>query len=264
LIEGESGTGKESIAYAIHGLSTRKKKPFIPVNCASIPQELMESELFGGPDSRGLLRSAEAGTLFLDEITKLPLSSQTKLVRAIVEKEVRSAGSSHVYPVDIRVIAATNRNLDDAAAAGKLQQDLLCAFNSARIEAPPLRFVKEDIPVIAMNCVRRLNRSFARNVRHIAPDAMAALMAYDFPGNVRELENILERAYALGAENEIGLTDLPTISSPKRASASTPPSAVRWKTSNVVLLSRRYGRTVTINPRRLRRWACRNGRSTVA
>jgi transcriptional regulator with PAS, ATPase and Fis domain len=221
LIEGESGTGKELIAYAIHGLSHRKKRPFIPVNCAAIPADLMESELFGHvkgafssatSDSRGLFRSAEGGTLFLDEIAEMPMSMQPKLLRALQEKEIRAVGSTQVRAVDVRIIAATNQSLETAVQAGRFRQDLFFRLNVVGIEAPPLRRIKEDIPQIAMHFIRRLNRRFSRSVRNIAPDALDCLMAYDFPGNVRELENIIERAYALGADDEISLSDLPAVS----------------------------------------------------
>ena len=222
LIEGERGTGKELIAYTVHSLSIRKKKPFIPVNCRAIPAELMESEIFGRvkgafssatSDSRGLLRSAEGGTLFLEEIADLHMALQPKLLRMLQEREPRPIGSSQVQPTDVRIIAATNQNLKAAVQAGKFRQDLYTRLNVVRLEAPPLRSIKEDIPLIAMHCIRKLNRRFGRSVRNIAPAAMAPLMAYDFPGNVRELENLIERAYTLGAENEITLADLPTISS---------------------------------------------------
>jgi len=217
LIEGESGTGKELLAYAIHGISNRKKRPFIPVHCASIPAELMEREFFGDvkgstSDSRGLFRFAEGGTIFLDEVAELPMSMQPKLLRALEEREIRPVGSADPRHVDVRIIAATNQSLKAAVDAGRFRQDLYFRLNVARLEAPPLRSMKEDIPLIAMHFVRRLNRRFRRGVSHIAPDAMASLMAYHFPGNVRELENLLERAYTLGAEKEISLSDLPTIS----------------------------------------------------
>jgi DNA-binding NtrC family response regulator len=220
LIEGESGTGKELIAYGIHSISLRKKRPFIPVNCAAIPPELIESEFFGHvkggsssvtSDSRGLFRTAEGGTLFLDEVAQLPMSIQPKLLRALEEKEVRAVGSAQAHQVDVRIIAATNQDLQAAVNAGRFRQDLFYRLSVVKIEAPPLRSIKEDISLIATHYVRRLNRRFARNVRNIAPDAMASLTGYNFPGNVRELENIIERAYALGVDDEIKLCDLPTL-----------------------------------------------------
>ena len=219
-IEGESGTGKELIAGAIHRLSTRSRGAFVPVNCAAIPAELMESELFGhvkgafsgaSGDSSGLFRAAEGGTIFLDEIGELPLQMQPKLLRVLQEKEVRPVGSSHVHRVDTRVIAATNQRLDAAVRNGKFREDLFFRLNVIRTEAPPLREIKEDIPRIAMNFVRVLNHRFGRHVQSIAPEALAALSQYAFPGNVRELENIIERAYALGADGRIAVADLPSL-----------------------------------------------------
>ena len=228
LIQGEGGTGKELIAYAIHGLSHRKKKPFIPVRCAGIPPELIESEIFGhvrgafpsaNSDSLGFFRSAEGGTLFLDEIAALPMALQPKLLRAFQEKEVRPVGSAQAHRVDVRIIASTSQDLEGAVRSGKFRQDLYFRLNVACLDAPPLRSIKDDISSIAMHCIRKLNRRYARCVHNIAPSVMNALMAYDFPGNVRELENILERAYARGADNEITTADLPTLSS--RASYSS-------------------------------------------
>lgn len=221
LIEGESGTGKELVAYAIHRLSGRSKGPFVPVNCAAIPAELMESEIFGHvkgafsgatADSRGLFRSADGGTLFLDEIGDLPLPMQPKLLRVLQEKEVRPLGSSQVHRADVRLVAATNQNLDNLVQTGKFRQDLFFRLNVVRIETPPLRTMKEDIATLSMNIVRKLNRRFSRRVQSIDQDAMASLASYDFPGNVRELENIIERAYALGADRQITLEDLPSLS----------------------------------------------------
>jgi DNA-binding NtrC family response regulator len=233
LIEGESGTGKELVAYAIHRLSGRTKGPFVPVNCAAIPAELMESEIFGHlkgafssatSDARGLFRSADGGTLFLDEIGDLPQQMQPKLLRVLQEKEVRPVGSTQTHRVDVRVVAATNQNLEKLVQEGKFRQDLFFRLNVVRIETLPLRTVKEDILPLAMSLVRKLNRRFKRRVQSIAPDAISALAAYDFPGNVRELENIIERAYALGADNQITLQDLPSLSKLVAAPAVPAPS----------------------------------------
>jgi len=180
----------------------------------------MESEIFGyikgafssaTSDSLGLFRSAEGGTLFLDEIGEMPLTLQPRLMRALEDREVCAVGSLQPHRVDVRVIAATNQALTTSMQAGKFQEDLYSHLNSSRLETPPLRSIKEDIPLIAMHCLRKLNRQLGRKVRTIAPEAIAALTAYDFPGNVRELENILERAYALGADGEIKLSDLPSL-----------------------------------------------------
>jgi two-component system response regulator AtoC len=230
LIQGESGTGKELVAYALHRLSARSKGPFVAVNCAAIPAELMESELFGHvkgafssatANAQGLFRSAEKGTLFLDEIGDLPLQMQPKLLRVLQEREVRAVGGTQVHRVDVRVVAATNQNLDAAVESGKFRQDLFFRLNVVRIEPPSLRSVKEDIAPLTTHLLRKLNRKFGRRIQSIAPDAMAALCAYDFPGNVRELENIIERAYALGADDQIKVKDLPSLS--PRITPSDPP-----------------------------------------
>ncbi|HEV8308908.1 MAG TPA: sigma-54 dependent transcriptional regulator [Methylomirabilota bacterium] len=220
LIEGESGTGKDLVAAGIHRLSARGKGPFIPVNCGAVPTELLESEFFGHvrgafsgavADHLGLFRSAHGGTLFLDEVTELPPALQVKLLRVLEEKEIRPVGSAKSHPVDVRVIAATNRNLEQALRDGVLRQDLFYRLNVVRLAMPPLRDRKEDIPALASYFLRQLNERFGRDVTGVSSEAMAALVAHDFPGNVRELENLLERAYALGARGEIMLADLPAL-----------------------------------------------------
>jgi DNA-binding NtrC family response regulator len=220
LIEGESGTGKELVAAAIHRLSDRAKMPFIPVNCSAIPADLLESEFFGHvrgafsgavADALGLFRGANQGTIFLDEIAELPPSLQVKLLRVLQEMQVRPVGSTKAFPVDVRVIAATNRNLEQAMSEGTFRQDLFYRLNVVRIALPPLRERKEDIPALVNHFLRRFNRRFRREVRGITPDAIVALQSYDFPGNVRELENMIERAYAMGAREQIGLSDVSII-----------------------------------------------------
>jgi len=229
LIEGESGTGKELVAAAIHRLSSRAKRPFIPVNCSAIPQDLLESEFFGHvrgafsgavADALGLFRGADEGTIFLDEIAELSPALQVKLLRVLQEMQVRPVGSTKAYPVDVRVIAATNRDLERAMTEGSFRQDLFYRLNVVRITLPPLRERRDDIQALVSHFLRRFNRRFHRDVRGIAPDALAALTAYTFPGNVRELENLIERAYAMGAREQIQLADLPTLS---KAAAAAPP-----------------------------------------
>jgi len=221
LIEGESGTGKELVAAAIHRLSVRVKGPFIPVNCSAIPEDLLESEFFGHvrgafsgavSDALGLFRGANDGTIFLDEIAELSPALQVKLLRVLQEMQVRPVGSTKAYPVDVRVIAATNRDLDRSIADGRFRQDLYYRLNVVRVSLPPLRARREDIPALVNHFLRRFNRRFRRDVRGITPEALAALEVYDFPGNVRELENLVERAYAMGAHEQITLADLPTLS----------------------------------------------------
>ena len=220
LIEGESGTGKELVAAAIHRQSGRAKGPFVPVNCSAIPADLMESEFFGHvrgafsgavADSLGLFRSAHGGTLFLDEVAELSPALQGKLLRVIQDKEIRPVGSTKTHAVSVRMIAATNKNLEAVVQNGSFRQDLFYRLNVVRIMVPPLRERKGDIPALITYFLRRFNERFRRDVKGISPDAISALTAYDFPGNVRELENLLERAYALGARDEIGRANLPEL-----------------------------------------------------
>jgi len=228
LIEGESGTGKELVAAAIHRLSPRAKGPFIPVNCSAIPEDLIESEFFGHvrgafsgavSDSLGLFRGANEGTIFLDEIAELSPGLQVKLLRVLQEMQVRPVGSTKAYAVDVRVIAATNRDLDRTVAEGTLRQDLYYRLNVVRISLPPLRTRREDIAAIVNHFVRRFNRRFRRDVRGMTPEALETLNHYDFPGNVRELENLVERAYAMGARDQITLGDLPSLTAGSAAPA---------------------------------------------
>ena len=227
LIEGESGTGKELVAAAIHRLSARAKGPFIPVNCSAIPADLLESEFFGHirgafsgavADSLGLFRSAHGGTIFLDEVAELPSALQAKLLRVLQEMEVRPVGSSKAYTVSVRVIAATNRNIEEVVKDGSLRQDLYYRLNVVRVQMPPLRERKDDLPALIAHFLRRFNQRFRREVTGISPEALATLTAYDFPGNVRELENLIERAYAMGARDHISLTDLPSLTLSERQS----------------------------------------------
>ena len=234
LIEGESGTGKELVAAAIHRQSGRGKGPFVPVNCSAIPADLMESEFFGHvrgafsgavADALGLFRSAHGGTLFLDEVAELPPALQAKLLRVLQEKEIRPVGSTKTHAVNARVIAATNKNLEAAVSNGSFRQDLYYRLNVVHIVVPPLRERRADIPALIAYFLRRFNERFRREVKGISPDAMAALTSYDFPGNVRELENVLERAFALGVRDEIKRANLPELSvrAEQPAAASSEP-----------------------------------------
>jgi DNA-binding NtrC family response regulator len=220
LIDGESGTGKELVAAAIHRLSSRAGGPFIPVNCGSIPSQLLESEFFGHvrgaftgavADAQGLFRSAHGGTLFLDEVAELPPALQAKLLRVLQEGEVRPVGSTRIAAVDVRIVAATNRHLEQAVRAGALREDFFYRLNVIRITTPPLRARRGDIPALVHAFLRRLNQRAHRQIRAVAPEALAVLCAYDFPGNVRELENLVERAHALGAGDTITPDDLPSL-----------------------------------------------------
>jgi DNA-binding NtrC family response regulator len=232
LIEGESGTGKEVVAATIHRHSPRSRGPFLPVNCGAISPDLVESKFFGHlrgafsgavTDTRGLFRSASGGTIFLDEVTELPRALQTKLLRVLQDREVRPVGSPNSIAVDARIIAATNRRLDEALKDGTLRRDLYYRLNVVHIVIPPLREHKTDIPAFVNHFLHQLNRRFRRHTRGVAPAAMQLLAAHDFLGNVRELENLLERAYALGVTREITPADLPGL--PGASAAEAPATA---------------------------------------
>ncbi len=207
LVTGESGTGKELVARAVHLGSSRAVMPFVPVNCGAIPENLIESELFGykkgsftgaHQDYNGLFKQADGGTLFLDEIGELPLHMQTKLLRAIQEKAIRHIGGDRTIPVDVRIVAATNRNLKKEVENGNFREDLYYRLNVIAIVIPPLRDRKEDIPLLVNSILKGLMGETSTPV--VPPATMQLLMNYTYPGNVRELENILERAYVLGGE----------------------------------------------------------------
>ncbi len=218
LITGESGTGKERIARALHDAGDRRGKPFLVVNCGAIPEALIEAELFGhergaftgAVTSRGgIFRDAEGGTVLLDEVGELPPALQVKLLRVLQERKVRGVGSSAEVPVDVRVLAATNRNVEDEVRSGRFRQDLYYRLNVIRIEVPPLRERREDIRLLADHFLARCAAEQGKDTRALSPDALRALEGYPFPGNVRELENVIERAVALATGPTIGLGDLP-------------------------------------------------------
>lgn len=219
LITAESGTGKEIFAHAIHQASARRDRPFIRVNCASIPGELFESELFGydpgaftgalQSGKQGKFELAHQGTIFLDEIGELPLGLQAKLLRVLQEKEIEPLGAPRPRTIDFRVIAATNRDLEERVREGYFRRDLFYRLNVITITLPPLREIKEDIPVLAGHFLMKLRRRIGSEVREIAPETMRLLMAYEWPGNIRELENVMERALTLCTGSTIGPEHLP-------------------------------------------------------
>lgn len=226
LIMGESGTGKERIAHTIHKLSPRKNKPMITVNCAALPINLIESELFGhekgaftgATDKRtGKFEQADGSTIFLDEIGELPLEAQVKLLRVLQEKEIERLGGNYTKKVNIRIIAATNRNLEKEVAEGRFRLDLYYRLNVFPIELPPLRQRKEDIPVLADYFLSRFVKKTNKNVTGFSDEAMRALMNYDWPGNVRELEHLIERSLLLTTGLTIEDIDIPKPSSAKNS-----------------------------------------------
>lgn len=217
LITGESGTGKEVVARAIHAMSPRAHRPFVPINCAAIPHELLESELFGHARGAftgahaargGMFHLAEGGTIFLDEVGEIPLNLQPKLLRVLQSGEVRPVGTDQTSAVDVRVIAATNRDLAREMANGSFREDLFYRLQVIPIHLPPLRSRRSDLPQLISHFLEKSNRKYGMAAR-ISEEASVYLWEYDWPGNVRELENIMERLVVLCENGQIGLTDLP-------------------------------------------------------
>ncbi len=213
VISGESGTGKELVARAIHFRSTRNKAPFVPIDCSSIPETLLESELFGHQrgaftgataDRKGLFELAEGGTVFLDEIAEVPAPVQVKLLRVLQERKVRRLGEGKDRPVDVRLVAATNRDLESEVAEGRFREDLFYRLNVIRIHLPALRERLDDVPDLVRHFVAKLCAEAEDPPSMVLDEALDALRAYDFPGNVRELENLVERAVALGGHRPLG------------------------------------------------------------
>ncbi|HEV8540599.1 MAG TPA: sigma-54 dependent transcriptional regulator, partial [Nitrospiraceae bacterium] len=218
LITGESGTGKELVAKAIHYNSERRDGPFVPVNCAAIPEALLESELFGHvkgaftdakSDKRGLFEEAQKGTIFLDEISELPLMLQAKLLRAIQEREIRRVGATRSVPVDVRIIAATNLLLAEEVKAKRFREDLYYRLNVIEIRLPPLRERREDVLLLVDAFLRKCAEASHKPIQGITEPALALLVDYPWPGNVRELENVIERAVTLARGDKIVPEDLP-------------------------------------------------------
>ena len=216
-ISGESGSGKELVARLIHELGPRTERPFVPVNCGAIPSELMESEFFGHrkgsftgavEDKPGLFKAADGGTLFLDEVADLPLPMQVKLLRAIQEKAVRAVGGQQEIAVDVRILSATHKDLAGEVAAGRFRQDLYYRLNVIELSVPPLRERREDIALLAERALQRLSTECGLDPARLSPEALEKLKNYRFPGNVRELENMLERAYTLCEDDTIQASDL--------------------------------------------------------
>jgi DNA-binding NtrC family response regulator len=228
LITGESGTGKEVIADLIHALSPRSKNRIIKINCAALPRELIESELFGSvkgaftganTDRDGLFRQAEGGTLLLDEISEMPIDTQSKLLRVLQDQEVRPVGSKTSYKTNCRIIAATNRKTDDAIKDGKLREDLFYRISTLSVYLPPLRERRDDILPLASSFLRKFAAQANRDIRGFKADASERLTSFDWPGNIRQLQNEIQRAVLLSEGGEVGLSDL-SITTVRAAAAS--------------------------------------------
>ncbi|MGH9476273.1 MAG: sigma-54-dependent transcriptional regulator [Terriglobales bacterium] len=230
LLQGESGTGKDLLAQVIHQLSPRAAGPYVPVNCAAIPESLLESEIFGHERGaftdaktmkRGLFELANGGSLFLDEIGELPLPLQSKLLRALEDQTVRRLGGEHDIALNLRVIAASNRNLKEEVAAHRFRPDLFYRLTVLPIFIPPLRSRKEDIPVLADFFIQQYNRRFGRHVAGLSPEAERLMRDYDWPGNVRELKNTIQRAMVLDDHPQIRADALPFAAQTSQPAAAT-------------------------------------------
>jgi two-component system response regulator PilR (NtrC family) len=236
IVQGESGTGKELVAKAVHALSPRREAPFVSVNCAAVPENLLESELFGHmkgaftdahQTKKGLFETAHRGTLLLDEVGEMPLPMQVKLLRALQERRVRRVGANEEVEVDVRVIAATNRSLENLVRERRFREDLYYRLNVIPIVVPPLRERREDIPLLAAHFLARFSQEMSKPVKKISEQAMGRLMQYAWPGNVRELENVIERAVALETTPVVLPDRLPEslLSAPVAPSTMAPPPA---------------------------------------
>jgi len=228
LIHGESGTGKELVARAVHACSLRASEPFVSINCGAFPETLLESELFGyvkgaftgaNTNKNGLFEVANLGTIFLDEISEMTLAMQVKLLRVLQERVLRPVGGTNEIPIDVRVIAATNKSLDDLVAENLFREDLYYRLSVIPVEVPPLRERREDIPLLANHFLKKYAPAAGKSILRIAPESLKLLCSYEWPGNVRQLENTIERAVALEESNELAI-DLPTERSKSRPSAN--------------------------------------------
>ena len=235
LLVGESGTGKERIARAVHHISQQNAGPFVPLNCGAIPENLIEAELFGhtkgaftGAEEAkaGMFEAAEGGTIFLDEIGELPLALQPKLLRVLQERKVRPVGANLEIEVHVRVLAATNRDLEAEVKAGRFREDLYFRLNVLQIDVPPLRERKEDLALLAVTFLRRYSREYHRGVDRISPQVMERLLAFSWPGNVRQLENVIERAVALSTGKTLEVAQLPKALQEVEGEDLPPPVAV--------------------------------------
>ncbi len=230
LIEGETGTGKEVMARALHQLSNRSERPFIAVNCGALPDNLLESELFGYKagaftdavkDKPGLFEAARGGTILLDELGETSAAFQVKLLRVLEEREYLPLGAVEAIKIDTRILAATNADLEQMVADGRFRSDLFYRINIIRFSLPPLRQRREDLSLLITGFVRTMNQRLGREIRGLSPEAMALLLSYDYPGNIRELENIIEHGFVLCRGVEIGMEHLPPALNMKREDSNT-------------------------------------------
>ncbi|MBW1909227.1 MAG: sigma-54-dependent Fis family transcriptional regulator [Deltaproteobacteria bacterium] len=247
LIQGESGTGKELVARVIHKNSDRKDKPFIPVNCGAMVEGLLESELFGYvkgaftgafSDKIGLFEAAQGGTIFLDEIAEITPALQVKLLRVLQERKIRPVGDTRESDIDVRVITATNRDVEEAVKSGALRKDLFYRVNVVSIKLPLLVERKEDIPLLINHFLSKFSAMSKRRVVGVSPDAMDILLNYHWPGNVRQLENMIERAFALGIDETIQLGDLPPEIRGSKETSETKKPVYALRENEIVLIKR--------------------------
>jgi DNA-binding NtrC family response regulator len=229
LVSGESGAGKELVARTIHERGPLAAHPFVAINCAGLSETLLDSQLFGHRrgaftgavnDHDGVFRAADGGTLFLDEVSEIPLGLQAKFLRAVQEREVTPIGASLPVPVDVRLIAATNRDLETEVRAGRFRTDLFYRLNVVRIEVPPLRARPDDVAPLVEHFVQRFSQQYRVAAKRVAPEAMSRLTAHAWPGNVRELQNVIERAFALSGADTITREDLPPSIAPPAGAAA--------------------------------------------
>ncbi len=235
LLSGENGTGKELVARTIHKRGPLRERPFLAINCGALSESLLDSQLFGHlkgaftgaiSNHEGLFQAAEGGTLFLDEVAEVPPALQVKFLRAIQEKEVTPLGSTRPVPVDVRIIAATNRDLEEAVASGAFRADLFYRLNVVPIHLPPLRERRGDLVPLIEHFVQEFSKSYGVEPKRLAPEALAVMQRYEWPGNIRELQNAIERAFALSSSPVIGLDDLPTAIVKGRSIAAIAESSV--------------------------------------
>ncbi len=251
LIQGESGTGKELVANVIHQHSDRHDRPFVPVNCGAIVGSLLESELFGHVkgsftgairDRIGLFKAADGGTIFLDEISEIEPSLQVKLLRALQEKTIRPVGASQEESVDVRIIAASNRTSREMIEKGLLREDQFYRLNVVNIQMPPLREMKEDILPLVSHFIAKFNGRSPKKIQGIAPEALECLDRYPWPGNVRQLENAIERAFALGVDDIIRIEDLPGEIRDFKTDGHTAAASLNLLENEIVLIRRALGK----------------------